>query len=218
MPVLILIVLVVVTIIVIAILFWRQKAKLPQYVHQHLDMIRAHEVLLKPDRQAHTFSGRYAGRLMWFSFDKDLLIRAEAKMGREDSLWIYPANHRFNSDKFKAKLEQNRAWTGNSDFDKRFILAGRPRIFANAVIYPAINVQSTLLQFPHALIEVNQTGVELHPNLKDKSQITEEIWGTWMGLVADIAELVEAQYSPSMFSGIEVDETAYPDHSQGHLK
>ena len=190
------------------------KQKIPAY----LEDIRQHQVLLKPDTTKHTYSGKFAGRLLRFSLGHPIKIQATLAVKTDaDEMWIYPLKHPFKSDKLKSKLETNRAWTGNSDFDSRYILAGQPRHFANAVMQPAKRVQSRLLTYPNSVVIVDESGVSLQPNLSDLSQLTSGVWRELMGLVSDIAESVEAQYDPAMFSGIEVDESAYPDHKGGHV-
>jgi len=186
-------------------------------VNQHLDHIRQHQILLKPEVSHHTYSGRFAGRLLRFSFDKEITIQAQVTADLEaDKIWIYPLKYRFTDDKLKALLEKNRAWTGNAEFDQHFYLAGRPRHLANAVIYPAKRVQSQLLNYSNSIVIVNETGVNIRPNLKNASNMTADDWRSLMGLASDIAQYVEAQYEDSMYSGITVDESASPKHASGH--
>lgn len=185
---------------------------------QHLDHIRQHQVLIKPDKPHNTFSGKFAGRRLQFSLGIRIEIQAEIIANDEiDMLWIYPIDHPFKDDKFVNMLEKNRAWTGNSLFDNHYILAGRPRHFANAVIYPAKRVQSQLLKYPRSVVIVNENGVTLELNSGYPSNLTADSWRELMGLISDIAQYTEAQYESSMFSGITVDESASPKHQGGHV-
>lgn len=216
----VLFILVVFVLVALIALIWHRKSRtLSPQTEKYLEQIRAHQILLKPDKPAGTYSGLFAKRLMRFKFNPTIQIIAiiEHDIG-EDRLWIYPQNHRFKSDKFRGILERNRAWSGNKGFDETFILAGQPRIFANAVIHPAKRVQSQLLNYPRTVIEVNQHGVILTPDTKQSQGMTDQTWRDLLGLTCDIAEYVEAQYQPLMYAGIEVDEDAYPNHAGGHLK
>jgi hypothetical protein len=197
---------------------YRRQQKLKTEIRQHLDYIRQHQVLLKPDKAPNTYSGKFAGRLLRFALGSHIQIQAEITANLEsDALWIYPIKHPFKDDQFVTMLDKNRAWAGNSDFDNHYILAGRPRHFANAVIQPAKRVQSQLLKYPHSVVIVDKNEVTLQPNPQHSSELTSDNWRELMGLVSDIAQYIEAQYDAPMFSGIMVDESAYPKHDGGHV-
>jgi hypothetical protein len=210
--------------IVVYLLYKRytRQQRLKNDILQHLDYIRQHQVLIKPDKTHNTFSGKFAGRRLRFSLGIHLEIQTEVQAevtanDETEMLWIYPIKHPFTDDKFVKMLEKNRAWTGNSPFDNHYILAGRPRHFANAVIYPAKRVQSQLLKYPRSVVIVNENGVTLELNLGYPSDLTTDNWSELMGLISDIAQYTEAQYETSMFSGITVDESASPKHQGGHV-
>jgi hypothetical protein len=202
-------------------LFYRRyirKQKIKSDIIQHINHIRQHQVLIKPEKLPNTFSGKFAGRRLQFSFKDQLEIQAELIADLDtDSVWIYPTNHPFTDSKFSNMLEKNRAWTGNTNFDTHYILAGHPRHFANAIMQPAKRVQSQLLTYPHSAVVVDSSGVMLQPNPKQSSAITPHDWREWMGLISDIAQYTEAQCEAPMFAGIAVDESATPNHQSEHV-
>lgn len=198
--------------------YYSRQQKIKTQILQHIDHIRQHQVLIKPNQAHNTYSGKFAGRRLQFSLGAHIEIQSDIANALEtDKLWIYPIKHPFKNDKFIAMLEKNRAWTGNSDFDTHYILAGRSRHFANAVLQPAKRVQSQLLKYPHSVVLINENGVTLQPNPLHPSELTSKIWRDWMGLISDIAQYAEAQYDVPIFSGIVVDESAYPKHDGGHV-
>lgn len=205
----------------IILVFYRRYAKqqaIKQEVLQHIDHIRQHQVLIKPDKDHNTYSGKFAGRRLRFILGETIEIHTDLVDSSDtDSIWIYPAKHPPKDSKLLETLEKNRAWTGNANFDARYILAGRPRHLANAVMQPAKRVQAQLLNYPQTVVLIANGCVTLRPNSKQPSNLTTDNWRDFMGLIADIAQYAEAQYDAPMFSGIEYDEAAYPKHDGGHL-
>ena len=196
---------------------YHQQHKIQQLANQHLDLIRQHQVLIKPDLQPNTYSGKFAGRVFRFTFGLQLSIRAELTVNlNDDELWIYPAKHPFKSDKFKEKLERNRAWSSNKLFDERYVVAGRPRHFAYAIIRSNRRTQDRLIEFSNSVITAKDSTITYYPNLRNMNNLTVDDWYTLMSLVADLADSIEDMYEAEMFSGIEIDETASPNHSGGH--
>lgn len=193
----------------------QQSAHQPVIDH-HLDLIRKQQILIKPDKQANTYSGRFAGRMFRFEFGRSLSIRAELDVNLDDDkLWIYPIKHVFKSDKFRQMLERNRAWAGRKPFDEQYIVAGRPRHFAYHVIRASLRSQNRLLEFPRSVITAEDTSIVYQPHARNLTDLTADDWYTFMSLVADLADSVEDMYEADMFSGIDMDES-HPDHSGGH--
>ena len=196
---------------------YQHQTKIQYLVDQHLDLIRQQNVLIKPDIQPNTYSGNFAGRLYRFTFGLQVSIRAELTINlTDDELWIYPVKHPFKSDKFKQKLERNRAWSSNKLFDEHYIVAGRPRHFAYAVIRSSRRTQDRLLEFSRSIITAKDNHITYYPHLRNMNTLTSDDWYSLLSLVADLADSIEDMYEQEMFSGIEVDETAHPDHSTGH--
>lgn len=196
---------------------YRYQAKVQHLVDNHLDLIRQHQVLIKPDSQPNQFSGKFAGRMFRFTFGLQVSIHAELSVNLNDNrLWIYPTKHPFKSDKFKQELERNRAWSSNTLFDERYIVAGIPRHFAYAVIRSSRRTQERLLEYSHSVVTAQDHTITYYPHIRQMEKLSGEDWYTLMSLVADLADSIEDTYEAEMFSGIEIDETAHPDHSSGH--
>lgn len=201
--------------------FYRRYVKqqtVKREVLQHIDHIRQHQVLIKPDKDDNTFSGKFAGRRLRFALGKVIEIHTDLIDSPDtDTVWIYPVKHLPKDSKLRETLEKNRAWTGSTDFDAQYILAGRPRHLANAIMHPAKRVQAQLLNYPQTIIVIDNGCVTLRPNPRQPYNLTTDDWRDLMGLIADIAQYAESQYDAPMFSGIEHDESAYPKHDGGHV-
>lgn len=197
--------------------FRHHRHETDQQIQQHLDQIRQQQVLLKPDAQSNSYSGKFAGRLFRFQFSRPFCITTKLDVDlQDDALWIYPVNYPFKRDSLKHMLERQRAWSTNKRFDEQFIIAGRPRHFAYAVIRGARRSQERMMTFCHSVITAQDQTIAYYPNVQSMNELTTDDWYIVMSIVAEFADSIEDIYEAEMFSGVQVDEASYPDHSGGH--